>query len=215
MADCGWQALVAAHPGLRPVPQPLRQAAEMRAFAAGKTIFRQADRPEAMLYVLTGEIRLVRRSREGAEIVLQRSRGGFFAEASLESKAYHCDAIAAAAGQLLRFPMKAFRDALDHDAVFRNAWIGQLAGEVRKLRARCERLSLHGAAERILHYLEVEGTDGAISLLQSRKAWAAQLGLTHEALYRTLRRLQAEGTIVVGPDRIALVGSRARKRPRS
>ena len=39
---------------------------------------------------------------------------------------------------------------------------------------------------------------------QSRKAWAAELDLTHEALYRTLRKLQAEGVIDIDGNRIAI-----------
>ena len=84
----------------------------------------------------------------------------------------------------------------------------QLAREVRKLRAQCERLSLHGAAERIMHYIETEGIEGALELSQSRKAWAAELGLTHEVLYRTLSRLQAEGELEINDRRIAVVQTR-------
>ncbi|OIQ99154.1 global nitrogen regulator [mine drainage metagenome] len=199
-----WRALLVAHPDLAPIPGTLREAAEVKAFARGETLFRQGERPRAMLFVLTGEIRLVRLSRAGSEIILQRSRGGFIAEASLESKTYHCDAIAAAEGQLLRFPLRAFRQAIGTEPGFRDAWIAHLAGEVRKLRAQSERLSLHGAAERIVHYLESEGKDGVLTLSQSRKAWAAELALSHEVLYRTLGRLQAEGVISVAGERITL-----------
>ncbi len=199
-----WAALAGDHPELAHVPSGLRDAARVRELAAGETVFRQGDRPKAMFCVLDGEVRLLRRSHEGAEVVLQRSRGGFFAEASLESKAYHCDAEATAAGRLLAFPVRAFRAALDGHAAFRNAWMAQLAREVRKLRARCERLSLHGAEARILHAIESEGTAGTLTLSQSRKAWAAELGLTHEALYRTLARLQAAGTLSLDGARITL-----------
>lgn len=201
---CDWLALAAEHSELAHIPPALREAARLRECAAGETLFRQGERPKAMVYVLDGEVRLLRRSREGTETVLQRSRGGFFAEASLESKAYHCDAVAAAAGQLLCFPIKAFREALEGDVVFRNAWMALLAREVRRLRARCERLSLHSAAERILHAIESEGTAGTLTLLQSRKAWAAELGLTHEALYRALARLQAAGTLALDGARLTL-----------
>lgn len=201
---CDWPALAAEHAELAHLPSALREAARLRECAAGETLFRQGERPKAMVYVLDGEVRLLRRSRGGAETILQRSRGGFFAEASLESKAYHCDAVAAAASRLLAFPIRAFREALDHDAAFRNAWMAQLAREVRKLRARCERLSLHSAAERIQHALESEGTAGTLILGQSRKAWAAELGLTHEALYRALARLQDEGKLVVDGGRLTL-----------
>jgi CRP-like cAMP-binding protein len=199
-----WPDLAAEHPELAHIPPALRDAARLRAFAAGETLFRQGERPKAMYCVLDGEVRLLRRSRDGAEIILQRSRGGFFAEASLESKAYHCDAEATAAGRVLAFPMKAFRAALEGDAAFRSAWMALLAREVRRLRARCERLSLNGAEARILHAIESEGTAGTLALAQSRKAWAAELGLTHEALYRALARLQAAGTLAVDGPRLTL-----------
>ncbi|MBI4988614.1 MAG: Crp/Fnr family transcriptional regulator [Rhodocyclales bacterium] len=205
-----WPALAAARPELAHIPAALRDAARVRALAAGETVFRQGDRPKAMFCVLDGEVRLLRRSREGGEVILQRSRGGFFAEASLESKAYHCDAEATAAGRLLAFPLRAFREALEGDAAFSNAWMAQLAREVRKLRARCERLSLHGAEARILHAIESEGTAGTLALARSRKAWAAELGLTHEALYRALARLQAAGTLSLDGERLTLRQPRKR-----
>lgn len=201
---CDWPALASDHPELAHIPAALRDAARLRELAAGVTLFRQGERPKAMYCVLDGEVRLLRRSREGGEVVLQRSRGGFFAEASLESKAYHCDTEATADSRLLCFPMKAFREALEGDAAFRSAWMAQLAREVRRLRARCERLSLHGAEARILHAIASEGTAGTLVLAQSRKAWAAELGLTHEALYRTLARLQAAGALAVDGSRLTL-----------
>lgn len=199
-----WPALVESHPELARIPPALKAAARLKAFAAGETLFRQGDRPKAMYCVLDGEVRLLRRSPKGGEVILQRSRGGFFAEASLESKAYHCDGVAAADGRLLAFPIRTFREALEGDAAFRNDWMAQLAREVRRLRARCECLSLHGAEARILHAIESEGTAGTLVLAQSRKAWAAELGLSHEALYRTLARLQAEGTLVLDGARLTL-----------
>ena len=149
-------------------------------------------------------MRLLRRARNGAEIILQRSRSGFLAEASLDVEAYHCDALATAAGAVLRFPIQAFKSALDADKTFHRLWGTHLAREVRKLRAQCERLSLNTAAERIIHYIEAEGVSGAITLNQSRRAWATELGLTHEAMYRTLRRLQAEGVLDIDRKRIAM-----------
>lgn len=89
-------------------------------------------------------------------------------------------------------------------AAFTRAWIARLACEVRALRGQCERLALKTAAERILHYIEAEGSDGTITLTQPRKARAAELGLTHEVLYRTLRRLREEGVLRVDGSRIVI-----------
>jgi len=199
-----WVALTAQHPVLGSLASALREAARLTRVAGGQVLARRGERPKAMWCVLSGEVQLVRTSRQGTETILQRSRGGFIAEASLDACTYHCDLVAVKPGQVLRFPIAAFRQALDEDAVFRHAWIAQLACEVRNLRGQCERLGLKSAAERILHYIEAEGVDGAIILAQSRKAWAAELGLTHEVLYRTLRRLREEGAITVEVDRIAL-----------
>jgi CRP-like cAMP-binding protein len=153
--------------------------------------------------VITGEARLIRLDHNGGEVILQRSRGGFIAEASLDSRNYHCDAIAAAPTTLLLFPATAFRQALERVPSFSKAWQSQLAKEIRKLRAQCERLSLHSASDRIIHYIEAEGTDGVVTLSQTRMAWAAELGLTHEALYRALRRMRDEGLLAMESNRIS------------
>jgi CRP/FNR family transcriptional regulator, dissimilatory nitrate respiration regulator len=199
-----WHLLIEAQPALALIPALLRKLTERWDIEAGQTLFRIGDRVESVFFVVSGEVRLVRRDRNGTEVILQRSRGGFFAEASLNGKVYHCDVLAIQAGYVLRFPAKVFRAMLDDDADFRDAWMTHLAREVRKLRAQCERLSLHSAADRVIHYIEAEGVDGAITLNQSRKAWAAELGLTHEALYRVLRKMQDAGTLQVLGERLSI-----------
>lgn len=207
-----WPLLIRSQPALARIPPRLRKVAEYVPVDAGQTLCRIGEPVRSMFSVIAGEVRLVRRDRNGGEIVLQRSRGGFFAEASLEARSYHCEVVAAETGAVLRFPAQAFRAALHEDADFREAWMIQLAREVRKLRAQCERLGLHGAAERIAHYIEAEGSDGVLILGQSRKSWAGELGLSHESLYRTLRRLQADGTLSIEGTRIAVLGQKPVKR---
>lgn len=193
-----------AHPQLADLPVDLIGQAGVRPFSAGDVLYRQGSRPRAMLCVLAGELRLVRTTPAGSTAILQRSRGGFIAEASLDATAYHCDIVAAEAGRLLAIPLPAFRRALDEDAAFRRAWIRHLAGEVRRLRAANERLHLNSATERILHAIESSGRDGVLRLEGSRKAWAAELGLSHEALYRALKRMADDGVLVLDGDCIAL-----------
>jgi CRP-like cAMP-binding protein len=200
-----WGTLARAHPELAAFPAQLRSAAlEVRA-RAGETLFRLGSRPRLMLFVVAGEVRLVRRTAGGADVVLQRARAGFVAEASLDSPRYHCDIEAATESRLLGFPRGLFRDALEVDAAFRDFWMRRLAAEVRTLRAQCERLSLRSAAERIEHYIEAEGRDGRLELRQTQKAWAAELGLTHEALYRALAGLQRAGRVIRVAEDDALV----------
>lgn len=200
-----WPLLIESQPLLKYVPNELRQVAQCRNMTKGDTIFRIGDSVRNLFCVVKGEVQLIRHDIRGTKIVLQRSRSGFFAEASLGGTAYHCDGLAAETGVLLFFPVAAFRTALDQNAAFRNIWIEQLAREVRKLRAQCERLSLNGAADRIIHYIESEGINDAVALTQTRKAWALELGLSHESLYRTLKRLSDQGTLSIDGNKISLI----------
>lgn len=192
-----WLSFSELQPAAALIPESLRMQARLQNALPRETIFRIGDPVKNVFLVIYGEARLIRLDRNGGEVILQRSRGGFIAEASLDSRAYHCDAVASEPTTILAFPAAAFRSALDDDSTFRRAWQSQLAKEVRKLRAQCERLSLHSAAERIIHFIESEGTNGVLTLTQSRKSWAAELGLSHEALYRTLRRMQDDGVLDV------------------
>jgi len=198
-----WPNLIAIQPVTGLIPEALRLLAKRQDADARETIFRVGDSVRHVYLVITGEARLIRLDRSGGEVILQRSRGGFIAEASLDSPNYHCDAIAAEPTTLLLFPTTAFRQALERVPTFCKAWQSQLAKEVRKLRAQCERLSLHSAADRITHYIEAEGTDGVVTLSQTRMAWAAELGLTHEALYRALRRMRDEGLLEIDANQIS------------
>jgi CRP-like cAMP-binding protein len=159
-----------------------------------------------MFFVLAGEIRLIRRSRAGGEIVLQRSRAGFIAEASLGQSTYHCDGVVPVTTEVLSIPQSAFIQALE-DPPFRGEWLSHLCHELRRQRALSERLSLRSAADRILHFIGSESADGRLVLGQSKKDWAAQLGLTHEAVYRGLAELTRKGLIGVDGRTIWLRGT--------
>jgi CRP-like cAMP-binding protein len=190
-----WATLIRAHPELASIPQRLRDhATDVRA-ATSDILYHIGAKPKSMLFVIDGEIRLVRRARNGAEIVLQRATAGFLAEASLDAIRYHCDVVAGRDSRIVAFPIEQFRKSLHDDEGFRDFWMTWLARELRKLRGQCERLSLRGAAERIEHYIGAEGRNGRIELRQTRKAWAAELGMTHEALYRALAGLIRAGRV--------------------
>lgn len=194
-----WRALEQGSPLLAALPGAARRAARVIDVPQAALVFNRGDEPKAMYFVISGEVRLVRRSLVGSEIVLQRAHHGFLAEASLDQSAYHCDAVAVLPSKLLTLSRQALCEALA-DKRFLKQWVAHLARELRRVRAQSERLSLKTARERIIHYFETEGDGGAVVLSRPKKDWAAELGLTHEALYRTLARMQRSGRIVVdGP----------------
>ena len=201
-------ARLSAHPGLSFLPRLLVGQARLATFDKGDILFRVGDHPEVLYFVFDGELVLVRHSRNGQEVVLQRTHTGFFAEASIESRRYHCDGVAKEKSRVCLLPAEAFRQTLASDPSFRAAWIQLLAGQIRSLRTRCERLVLRSVEERIVHYIESEGSNGAIALDRSLKAWALDLGVTHEALYRALARMTRSGLLTRGDRHLRLAGAK-------
>ena len=198
-----WKVLSQESSLLAALPESARRLARLLEIPQKAMLFSRGDRPQAMFFVFSGEVRLVRGSRSGGEIVLQRTRHGFLAEASLDQPTYHCDATAAQTSRLLAIPRKAFVGALSVED-FRQRWITHLARELRKVRVHTERLSLKTACERIVHFIETEGNQGSIDLKCSKKDWAAELGLTHEALYRALAQMEKRGELKVDNSRLLL-----------
>ncbi len=187
---------IAAYPELALLPEAVAGRARLINFDAGDVVFRNGEPPRGLYYVIHGELMLVRHSKSGQQIILQRTRAGFFAEASVESGSYHCDGVARAKSRAYVLPMEAFKQALARDPAFHAAWRKRLAGEIRRLRAQCERLALRSAQERIVHFIESEGSGGTIELDRSLKSWALDLGLTHETLYRALAHMAQSGKLV-------------------
>ena len=148
--------------------------------------------------VVSGTVRLIRVDRSGREAVLQTaSAGETVAEASLFSSAYHCDAVAATDAVVLLYPKATMLAELQSDPEIAKSFAAMLARQVMALRTRLERRNIYSARDRVRHYLTVNvGADGrTVTLPGTVKELAADLGLTHEALYRTLARMQAEGEI--------------------
>lgn len=161
----------------------------------GGRLFPQGKKPEQMFYVASGEVVLQRLGTQGETLVLQRARQCFVAEASLQSARYHCDAMVTVSGELLAIPIDLIRLALLADPEFALRWMGMLNKELKRLRAQCERLSLKGVRDRLLHLIETEGQCGTLPLGVGLKSIALELGVTHEALYRTVAEMEKKGVL--------------------
>ena len=179
-------------------PKALCPSAVPVSYESGATIFRAGSPTHSVFYVQSGAIRLLRYGRQGEEVVLHDARPGeFFAEASLDSARYHCDAVAGESSDLLRVPVDALRELLDADREFARQWVALLSRQLRAVRTRVERLSLKSAAERVRHLLVSEGRGPhcEVVLDGTLKDLARNLGLTHEVLYRTLAVMERERVI--------------------
>ncbi|MDP4027851.1 MAG: Crp/Fnr family transcriptional regulator [Gallionella sp.] len=177
-------------------PETLRLAASRVDINKGQRIFHLGDEVAAVYRVLEGEVCLTRFSPEGSEIVLHRAReGDFFAEASLFGTQYHCDAICIRSGCCLRLPAEALRHCLANDPGFAMEWVATLSRNLRRQRAAQERLCLKSLRMRVIHYMVDRGKEGRVELEQPIIRWATELGASHEALYRTLAKMEREGLL--------------------
>jgi CRP/FNR family transcriptional regulator, dissimilatory nitrate respiration regulator len=177
----------------------VRAAATERRLKPGQTLFHTGSKSAGFYEVVSGTVRLVRVDRSGREAVLQvASAGETVAEASLFSSTYHCDAIAATEAVVRLYPKITVLAELQRDPRTALSFAAMLARQVMTLRTRLERRNIHSARDRIRHFLTVNvGADGRTVVLPGTlKELAADLGLTHEALYRTLARMEADSEII-------------------
>lgn len=164
----------------------------------GATLFTAGGRPASLYYLLNGEVRLERSTPSGHTTILQRVTGGFVAEPSLTAHRYLCDGKCQIDSELYPFPLAAVRQAIDQDAGFRWAWIASLGEQARRQKAKAERMSLKTVRARLSHLVASEGDrQGRLRLVGTQAELASDLGITPEALYRSLRSLQDEGVLTI------------------
>jgi CRP/FNR family transcriptional regulator, dissimilatory nitrate respiration regulator len=200
------------------LPEPLRRFARVQNFDRGEMLFRRGDPARSVFFLCSGEIRMVRSGREGEDILLHRARPGeYFAEAAVDSPTYLCDAVAFQASTLAVIPKGQLAALMESDRSFSRQWDSLLMRELRRARATIERLALSSVADRIRHFIFSEGQDSPapeLVLSGSLKDLGRELGVSHEALYRTLAAMQRAGEIDRKGNRLTLKSGSVRRRPR-
>jgi CRP-like cAMP-binding protein len=198
-------------PGKDWLPAAVWAAGVDRKLKSGEALFRLGDKTAGFYEVIAGRMRMARVDRSGREVILYvAGPGETIAEASLFMTAYHCDAIASTDALVRNYPKPAVLSAFEKDPKAAQAFTATLAHQVMNLRTRIEQRNIRSARERVRHFLSVNaGADGStVSLAGTLKDLAAELGLTHEALYRTLAALERSGEIKRSKGKIALLRRR-------
>ena len=186
------------------LPKELLGQCHAHHFEKGDYLFHQGKKPEYMFFIVVGEVTLNRTSNHGESSTLQRCKGGFLSEASLLTDAYHCDAIATQSGQAIVIPIKSLRDSLI-DSKFSIKWVQLLSREIMRLRTQSERLGLKDIKSKLIHLIETEGKKGVLPLQSDYKSLASEIGVTHEALYRTMATLEKDGLLKKHSDSLELL----------
>lgn len=161
------------------------------AIAPGQVIFRQNGETSAMYLLQRGSVELQRHSHAGEKLVIHRvGAGDTFAEASLFSTVYHCDAVATAAGGVERLDKREVLELFRTDPEFARALAARFASQVQSYRRRIELLAIKSAKRRV-HTAIMDGV-----MTGNVMALSAEIGLTHEATYRALAALVEDGLLV-------------------
>ena len=108
------------------------------------------------------------------------------------------------------YPKEVVLNAIRTDPTSAMSFLAFMAHQVIEVRQRLELMKVRSAQERVLLYLDLNAEhDGrAVNLQGPLQDIASELGLTREALYRTLASLERAGAIKRTGARIVL-----KKRP--
>jgi CRP-like cAMP-binding protein len=188
------------------LPPEMRGSAIERKLTAGQVLFSVGDHAAGLYEVVTGKVKITRIDSAGRELVLRVAHAGdSFGEPSIFSPIYNTSAEAATPA-VVRFYRKAVLLAeFARNPQLAQSFMGVLARKAVDLVTRLERLNIHSARDRVRHYLAVGAEAGTIALPGTVKDLAAELGLTHESLYRTLAGMEADGEIARLSGKIRLV----------
>jgi CRP-like cAMP-binding protein len=184
-----------------------QQTLERRSLARNEVLFRQGDKVTAIYFIEAGRLRLDRRTFDGRTLVLGITPAGkFFVEAALFADIFHCDAVATEPSRVRIYPKAAVLNALRTDPASAMSFLKLVAHQVIELREQLELMKVRSAKDRVMLYLDFNaGPDGhTVNLRGQLQDIASELGLTREALYRTLAGLEREGAIKRTDDRIVI-----------
>ena len=190
------------------LPAAVRDEAIDRKLKSGEALFRLGNKATGLYEVISGRVRLARVDRSGHEIVLHIA-GPVRPWRRLLCFRRPITATPSPA------PMRRFASiqkaavlaAFYEDRHAAQAFTATLARQVMNLRTRIEQRNIRSAHERVRHFLKLNvGVDRrTVNLRGSLKDLANELGLTHEALYRTLAALERASEIKRSKGRIILL----------
>lgn len=176
----------------------------------GEYVFYKGDPAKYIYGVESGQVHLKRPTPEGRSVLIHvAGDGDSFAEASLFSDVYHCDAVAEEETIVHTYPKTRVLDALRSQPDKTEQYIALLSSQVRSLRTQLELRNILSAKKRIIHYLLLKADPVTRELIFHipLKEIAAELGLAKETFYRNLALLEQEGVIQRQKKKIRLCGA--------
>lgn len=156
---------------------------------------------ERIYQVIRGSVRIVAYPDDGKPLVLYRAIPGevFSADHLLEDR-HRYSAIAMEETTVASICRNVLIQELKKSPDNFHRYLDCLCRRFHQLRTNFERIAIPEAKARVLHLLQCLASSQErwqrIELRGKIKSYADDLNLTHEAVYRALRKLESEGSIV-------------------
>ena len=182
--------------------------ARRRSFAAREPLFREGEMAHGIFVVLEGKVRVVRTSRGRRHVLHTELRGGTLGEAPFfDRDPYPVSAIAWTPVVALYLDRNCVERAVRSCPELAMFFLSRLAGRVRLLLDRVDRLATASVSTRMCAYLleQAERADGSIVEI-TQESLAEELGTVREVVMRTLTQLRKRRIIAsAGRGKIEIV----------
>ncbi len=182
-------------------------ASGKRRLNKGETLFSIEEKVVAFYALESGRIRMSRNMADGKTVTFYVANPGqLFAEASLFSENYHCEAVAEERSTVTIYSKSDFLTALRKNENCAFHFMEHLAQQLQKQRAHVELMHIKSAPDRLLAYFhsKLSSRELELNIESTWKAVAAEINLTHEAVYRALSKLEKARVITRNGRRICL-----------
>ncbi|RAM49405.1 MAG: Crp/Fnr family transcriptional regulator [Hapalosiphonaceae cyanobacterium JJU2] len=180
------------------LPTSLQTAITYKDLAHGEVLFYQNEPSQGIFAIDSGRIKLIHYTDVGKTVNHYSVRPGeYFAEVALFNETYVCTAVAELPSRIICFPKEVFLNTLEQDFNLSKTFTEQLARRLHYTKLLLELRGMRSARERVLHYLRVitPANEKILVLEHPLKEIANDIGITPEALSRTLTQLQSDGVI--------------------
>jgi CRP/FNR family transcriptional regulator, cyclic AMP receptor protein len=174
-------------------------AARVRTFRRGQVVFSTGDPGDTLIVVLSGRVKVVVRSADGAELTLTVIPCyGVFGELSVaDGGPRSADAETLEESQLLFIPRETIQQACAHQPALAQALTGSLAATLRRLTEAASDLVFLDLPRRVAKVLlgQPRDADGRIRCTLTQQELSNQAGSTRQSVNAALRGFERRGWI--------------------
>ena len=179
-----------------------------RTFRRGEVILLEGEAPQAVYFIVRGQVRVYRLSPEGREQVLKRlGPGGAFNLVPVLDGGHNPSSVMAWTDvTVYAIERGHFLQMVREHPALAVAVLADFAAKLRHMTALVEDLSLRTVGARLAKLLLTQATEEeTVPRRMTQQEMAAQLGTVREVVGRALAELEREGLILMERHRIVIV----------